>query len=194
MRTQTQYSKLRILYPAGHGKEFPLLHVLSLFDHLYASEYDAEPDFVWAAKMLSQAQDLRSKYVYIKPSLQERHMAEPIPDVSPVRTFCTGLDWCVDGYFLSNRISSRWSMACITSLQVRQVRAHILELIGPDLVNISAICANDGDQIATAHCEQCDTNYCRDCDTVLHRNPQKRAHKRQAIKGASLNFVWASCT
>jgi hypothetical protein len=41
---------------------------------------------VWAAKMLAQALTLRAKYAYVRPSLKERVMAEPLPEPSAVRT------------------------------------------------------------------------------------------------------------
>ena len=39
---------------------------------------------MWAAKMLAQALTLRAKYAYVRPSLKERVMAEPLPEPSAV--------------------------------------------------------------------------------------------------------------
>jgi hypothetical protein len=47
----------------------------------------------------------------------------------------------------------------------------------------AALCANDLDQLASVECADCQASHCRDCDAILHRNPQRRTHKRYAIKG-----------
>ena len=47
----------------------------------------------------------------------------------------------------------------------------------------AALCANDLDQLASVECTDCQASHCRDCDAILHRNPQRRTHKRYAIKG-----------
>jgi len=50
------------------------------------AEYAGGEEMVWAAKMLAQALALRAKYAYVRPSLKERVMAEPLPEPSAVRT------------------------------------------------------------------------------------------------------------
>jgi hypothetical protein len=50
------------------------------------AEYAGGEEMVWAAKMLAQALALRAKYAYVKPSLKERVMAEPLPEPSAVLT------------------------------------------------------------------------------------------------------------
>lgn len=127
LRTQTQYSKLHIIYPPGH-------------------EYAGGEEMVWAAKMLAQALALRAKYAYVKPSLKERVMAEPLPEPSA------------------------------ETLTLAEGVYHVA-------ASETALCANDLDQLASVECADCQASHCRDCDAILHRNPQRRTHKRYAIKG-----------
>jgi len=47
------------------------------------------------------------------------------------------------------------------------------------------VCDWDKENVATIHCDACEANYCDECDEILHRHPNKKAHKR-APYGVSL--------